>query len=228
MARAKDVGERTTVQLLPELMEDYISRHGVQLKFTRNDLNKGIISPEFDFVFFYPPKDEYGIPQEALARRITLRALSCLMETSFSQMNYDYTLGKIMVTLTSIAWHYFLREQEYPTWLAEMKPVGRRPVGRPRKNPRLLTYNPDVKELVAAEGLSRKWVAHPEYNETRNKHRKLLAAKKKEIKEANLALEVDTEARSWAEAKGLAINLITIEAANVSPEPINTEQIENR
>lgn len=218
MARAKEIGERTIVQLLPELMEDYISRHGVLLKFTRNELNKGIISPEFDFVFFYPPKDEYGIPKEEGARRITLRALSCLMETSFSQMNYDYTLNKIMVTLTSIAWHYFLREQEYPAWLAEMKPVGRRPVGRPRKNPRLLTYNPDVKELVQAEGLSRAWKM-PQYNENRNKRRRLLAAKKKEIKEAKLALDVDIEARAWAEANGI----ITIKATEVISEPINTE-----
>lgn len=122
----------TAVQELPGLVEWYISDNQIELRFDRHDTNKGLLAPEFNFVYLMG------------GRRITERCLAMLIMTELGRRGYSYQLSKVIACLTEFSWRFYMSNQDYPEWLATDKPLVRKKPGRPRTRPQKLEYEPTV------------------------------------------------------------------------------------
>jgi len=131
--------KNTNVQKLSELVEWFISDRSIELKFTRNELNKGTLAPEFNFIYLYEN------------RRVTERCLAMLIMTELARRNYNYQLSKIIGTLTEFSWRHYMAHQQYPASMQSDTPKIRKPVGRPRKEPKRLQYTPQVSVNTSKE-----------------------------------------------------------------------------
>lgn len=124
-----DGSKLTLVQKLPELIEWFLGDKEVELRFVHSPLHMGRLAPEFVF--------EYWMS----GRRISERALSMVIQTELSRMNYAFSLGKIIAGLTALAWANYIQSCEYPDWIRTMASLPKRRPGRPRTKPLKIDFD---------------------------------------------------------------------------------------
>lgn len=136
---ALELGDKSVIQKLPDLVEWYLQTKDIRLRFVPNNNRKGVINPDFDFEYWSD------------GRRISERALAMRIITTLCELDYAYSLARVISALTEHSWRYFISNQEYPPWLT-LEPIIKRPRGRPRIHPPTEIKVPAV-NTVAEESL---------------------------------------------------------------------------
>jgi hypothetical protein len=83
---------------------------------------------------------QYNFHFEIDSRRVTEKTLTILICCELMRRDYTFSLPKILAALVEQAWGRYVATVPYPEWMKNDVEEGkeRRPVGRPRKHPKVL------------------------------------------------------------------------------------------